>query len=138
MKRVLVAEDEPAIAGLIAYTLESDGARVEVAPDGRAALDALAKFEPDVLVLDLLLPLASGWQILRHLRVSPVERRRALPVVVVSALASAKLRSELSGLGVGTVLGKPFALGELRRAVASAVAVTRASFSSDPPVTPTS
>lgn len=124
MRRILVAEDEPAIANLIAYTLESDGAEAEIALDGRAALDGLTRIVPDLLILDLLLPLASGWQILRQLRSSADERIRTLPVIVVTALASAKLRAELVELGVRAVIGKPFRLADLRLAAAEAFAAS--------------
>jgi DNA-binding response OmpR family regulator len=123
VKRILVAEDEPAIANLIAYTLEGEGAEAEIALDGRTALAALARLAPDLLSLDLLLPLASGWQILRQLRASTDERLRALPVIVVTALASAKLRAELAELGVRSVIGKPFRLAELRLAAVEAISV---------------
>lgn len=122
MKRVLVAEDEPAIANLIAYTLESDGAEAEIVLDGRAAIDRVARTAPDLLILDLLLPLASGWQVLRQLRSSADDRLRTLPVIVVTALASAKLRTELVELGVRAVIGKPFRLADLRLAAAEAFA----------------
>lgn len=112
MKRVLVAEDEPAIASLIVWNLERIGFLVEVARDGAWAERRLEAASPDVLVLDLLLPLRSGWQVLRRLRRtgSPTQ---SLPVVVVSALASPRLRIELAEASVDDVLGKPFSVSEL-------------------------
>ena len=138
MKRILVAEDEPAIANLIAYTLEGEGAEAEIALDGRAAFAALARLAPDLLILDLLLPLASGWQILRQLRASTDERLRAVPVIVVTALASTKLRAELAELGVRSVIGKPFRLADLRLAAVEAFAVPPASHPSACASIPTS
>lgn len=134
--RVLVAEDEETIASLIAHTLENAGAVVEVVGDGRAAVEAAARLEPDVLILDLLLPIASGWQVLRALRDSGEAHLRCLPVVVVSALSSGKLRSELAGFGVEHVLGKPFGLEALRSAVSAAGSFTGSSRAVDSRATP--
>jgi PleD family two-component response regulator len=58
---VLVVEDDAAIATLIAYNLERSGYRVIVAADGAEALRRLRQSAPDLVVLDLLLPLRSGW-----------------------------------------------------------------------------
>ena len=67
-ERILVAEDEPSVASLIAYNLEQDGYRVSIAADGEEAIPRSSRSPPDLLVLDLLLPLRSGWQVLRQIR----------------------------------------------------------------------
>jgi DNA-binding response OmpR family regulator len=114
-ERILVAEDEPSVASLIAYNLEQDGYRVMVTGDGEEALRALASSPPELLVLDLLLPLRSGWQVLREIRT----RRglAGLPVLVVSALACDRLARQLAALGAQAVIGKPFSVQELRETV---------------------
>lgn len=119
---ILVAEDESSVARLIAYHLEADGCRVSVAEDGLAALDALRRTPPDLLILDLLLPLQSGWQVLRTLRSHPQPELSGLPVLVVSALACERLEKQLSSIGPLRVLGKPFALEDLRESVRSLLA----------------
>lgn len=113
-ERILVAEDEPSVADLIAYNLEQDGYRVSIAADGVQALAALQEAPPHLLILDLLLPLQSGWQILRELRAHRDTRLSKLPVMVVSALACDRLERQLSLLGAERVLGKPFSVQELR------------------------
>lgn len=116
-ERILVAEDEPSVAELIAYNLEQDGYRVSIAADGVQALQALREAPPDLLILDLLLPLQSGWQILRELRAHSDPRLSRLAVMVVSALACERLEQQLSLLGAERVLGKPFSVQELRAVV---------------------
>ena len=59
--RILVAEDDPSIAHLIGYNLAQDGHLLTVVSDGSSALRALRASPPDLLILDLLLPLQSGW-----------------------------------------------------------------------------
>lgn len=114
--RILVTEDEPAVADLIAYNLELDGYRVACVADGEAAVQAIREEPPDLLVLDLLLPLRSGWQVLRDVRSDADTRIGRLPVLVVSALACDRLAGQLAGYGV-EVLGKPFSVDELRGTV---------------------
>jgi len=114
--RILVAEDEPSVADLIAYNLQQDGHRVSIAQDGVAALRALREAPPDLLVLDLLLPQQSGWQVLRALRSQP-KPLNELPVLIVSALACERLAKQLSPIGVERMLGKPFSVQKLREIV---------------------
>jgi len=83
------------VASLIAYNLEQDGYRVSLAADGDEALRALIASPPELLVLDLLLPLRSGWQVLRELRSHRERRLSELPVLVVSALACDRLERQL-------------------------------------------
>ena len=76
--RILVVEDEPDIGGLIAHALERDGqTSVELVGTGDAALAAIADRPPDVVVLDLNLPVLSGFEVCRILRARPATRRRA-------------------------------------------------------------
>jgi DNA-binding response OmpR family regulator len=113
--RVLVVEDDVAIANLIAYNLERSGHHVTVASDGAEALRRLRQSPPDLVVLDLLLPLRSGWQVLREMR-SGRGRLAAVPVLLVTALACERLARDVEHLGAQGVLGKPFAVAELCRA----------------------
>ena len=130
--RVLVVEDEPSVANLIAYNLEQDGYSISLAADGVAALQALRDDPPDLLVLDLLLPLQSGWQVLREIRSRPDPRLATLPVLVVSALACDRLDRQLRASGAQRVLGKPFSVQELREVVRSLLGI-HASATTDSP-----
>jgi len=81
--RVLVVEDEAEIAALIAYQLTREGYRVETALTGAAALDALHRDLPDLLVLDRMLPEISGDDVLKALRDNPATQ--AVPVLILTA-----------------------------------------------------
>lgn len=113
MKKVLVVEDEPSIAHLIAYNLEQVGYCAEIAEDGEQACARVESFGPDLVTLDLLLPLKSGWQVLECIRRHTDARVRQMPVIVVSALASQRQQKELQLSGVHHCLGKPFSIFEL-------------------------
>lgn len=112
-KRILIVEDEHSIAHLIAYNLEQVGYRTATAANGGEALQLVESFSPHLLTLDLLLPRQSGWQVLGAIRAHPRRHIATLPVIVVSALASPKLREELRRNGVCHCLGKPFSVTEL-------------------------
>ena len=112
-ERIIVAEDDPCIANLIAYNLEQEGYRVSIAADGVEALRQLREAPPDLLVLDLLLPLQSGWQVMRAIRSHEGTRLAALPVLIVSALAGERLERDLARIGAQRLLGKPFSVKQL-------------------------
>jgi two-component system, OmpR family, response regulator len=113
--RVLVAEDDAALQGLIALILAEDfDADVEAAHDGDATLAALASGHYALLILDLGLPGADGLEVLRWLTTSPTAAR--LPVIVCTA-AGAVLGDEALALGAVAVLHKPFDLNEFLAAV---------------------
>ena len=68
---VLVAEDDPKQAELVRRYLENEGHRVVVVPDGRAALDAVRRQRPDLMVLDVMMPRVDGLDVCRVLRAEP-------------------------------------------------------------------
>jgi two-component system alkaline phosphatase synthesis response regulator PhoP len=116
--RVLIVEDEADLAWVEQFNLESEGYEVEVALEGRAALKALETFEPDVVVLDLMLPNVDGWSVLARARELPAARRPT--VIVVSAVAGARDHARAEELGVGSFLQKPFDMDDLVRLVEEA------------------
>ncbi|HET9947439.1 MAG TPA: response regulator transcription factor [Longimicrobiales bacterium] len=109
--RVLVAEDEPDIAALVAYQLTREGFRVETAGSGTEALDAVAREIPDLVVLDRMLPGLSGDEVLRTLRSEPATA--AIPVLVLTARREQEDRIEGFELGADDHLTKPFSPREL-------------------------
>lgn len=118
--RVLIAEDEATLAWVERFNLESEGYEVRVAPEGRAAVDALRSFEPDVLILDVMLPHLDGWSVLASLKDLPDERRPK--VILVSAAAGVRDRATAEHAAVESVLSKPFDMEELLDRVAAAAA----------------
>jgi DNA-binding response OmpR family regulator len=114
-RRVLVVEDEHDLAWLEQFNLESEGYEVQVALEGRSAIEALRSFQPDLMVLDLMLPHVNGWAVLAKTNEMPHDRRPK--VIVVSAVAGASDRFRADELGVGSFLAKPFDMDELVRLV---------------------
>ena len=102
---MLVVEDEPAVAALEARLLEDAGLAVAVAPDGGAALATLGRQRPDLVVLDLALPVASGFCVLEVLKGDPATA--AVPVLVVTALDFTEAQ-EVAQAGADGFLTKPF------------------------------
>ncbi len=80
---VLVVEDEAALATMLRYNLEKQGFRVDEAGDGQEALTRIAEAEPDLVLLDWMLPVVSGIEVCRQIRRRPATRD--LPVIMVTA-----------------------------------------------------
>jgi signal transduction histidine kinase/DNA-binding response OmpR family regulator len=116
-RRVLVMDDEPETARLIAERLEPFGVTCEIVHDGATALERLRTEEFDAMTLDVLMPGVSGFEVLRELRADP--RLADLPVVVVSVFSG---REALSG---EWVISKPIDAEELADALGSAVMAGR-------------
>src|SRR6185295_11852563 len=112
-KAILVVDDEPAILDMIAELLGYEGYQVVTTSQGSVAL-ARAKDDPPALILlDLMMPGMSGWQVIAALKASP--QTRAIPVVVLSARRD--LPATAKELGIVTFLAKPFDIDELLKIV---------------------
>jgi len=109
--RVLVVEDEPDIAALIAYQLTREGFRVETASTGDQALTAVGREIPDLVVLDRMLPGLSGDEVLRSLRQEAATQ--SLPVLMLTAKREQEDRIRGLELGADDYLTKPFSPREL-------------------------
>src|SRR5215204_3014473 len=107
--RILVVDDEPAVRDAVDRALRLDGHDVALAPDGRAALDAVATAPPDALVLDLLMPRLDGLEVCRRLRAAGDRT----PVLVLTARDAIADRVRGLDAGADDYLVKPFALEEL-------------------------
>lgn len=117
---ILIADDEPNIVLALEFVLEEEGYRVRVARDGQEALDALAVELPDLLLLDVMLPRVSGFEVCERIRANP--RWRALRVVMLSAKGrEVEVRKGLA-LGANAYITKPFAIKDLLAEVASQLA----------------
>lgn len=101
---VLVVEDDPLVRSLFAAALVDDGYTVCTAMDGVDAQEQMQAHGPSVVILDLLLPRQSGWDVLRAMREH--EQLRSTPVLVVSVL-STRQEDALRQLGATDTLGKP-------------------------------
>ena len=108
--RILVVDDEFSIVESLREILTWEGYEVETAPNGRAALEAVARTRPHIVLLDIMMPLLDGVATLRALRADPATR--ALPVVLMSA---APLRLNAEQAGFQAALRKPFDAATLLR-----------------------
>ena len=118
---ILVAEDNHDLQSLLRHALESDGYVVHIAADGQEALDQYDALSPDLLVLDIMMPRLSGFEVLRELR-GDAAHRQDVPVLVLTARSGED--DVLMGfeLGVDDYLTKPFVIGELRARVRALLA----------------
>ena len=116
MSKVLVVDDEPALARALAINLRANGWEVVTAADGRSALEAAATEHPDVVVLDLGLPDMDGTEVLAGLR-----GWTKVPIVVLSARQHGEDKVEALDLGADDYVTKPFAMNELMARLRAAV-----------------
>ena len=114
--RVLIVEDERDIAGLIKHTLERAGdAEAEIVESGDAALRAVSARPPDLIILDLNLPVLSGSEVCRILRGRSDGRH--LPIIMLTARTAENDRVSGLELGADDYVTKPFSLRELNARV---------------------
>jgi DNA-binding response OmpR family regulator len=111
MARILVAEDEQHIAEMIAFKLTNRGHQVLRAGDGAEAVRLAGQENPDLILLDVMMPVLSGFEVLRKLKSDPA--CRAVPVIMVTA--KGQEREVVGGLREGATdyIVKPFSLKEL-------------------------
>lgn len=114
-KRVLLAEDEPNIVESLTFLLERVGFKVMVETDGRKALDAVIDEQPDLLILDVMLPEMDGYEVLRQLRSD--RRTKQLPVVMLTAKGQREDRETALECGADLFITKPFANSDIVAAV---------------------
>ncbi|HEV8600331.1 MAG TPA: response regulator [Gemmatimonadales bacterium] len=115
--RILVVDDEPDITALVAYHLARAGYRVSTASNGQDALKAAREERPEVVVLDLMLPGVSGYEVLRELR----KRKETGDIGVILLTARREEADRIKGLSLGAddYLTKPFSPQELTLRVAA-------------------
>ncbi|HET7094812.1 MAG TPA: response regulator [Thermomicrobiales bacterium] len=105
-RTILVADDEADVRSLILALLEDEGYRVVVAANGRAAIDVVERRRPDLILMDVMMPMMDGREAARRLRERP--ESASIPIVLMSAVTSDALQP-----GVQAFVAKPFDLDEL-------------------------
>lgn len=109
MLRILIIEDEPSIRDLLDDFFNGEGFDTLLATDGRSGVDLATLLHPDVILLDVMLPVMDGVEAARQLKDDA--RTHDIPIVVMSANLTVLRRPEL--LAADTVIRKPFDLDEL-------------------------
>jgi len=109
--KVLIVEDEAKIARFLELELVHEGYAVRIAGDGRSGLEAVSAFQPDLLILDLMLPGLSGIEVCRRIRAQEADSR--LPILMLTAKDD--ISDKVMGLDMGAddYMTKPFAIEEL-------------------------
>lgn len=108
--RIMVAEDDPALGMFLSRGLESDGYRIQIVRDGAAAIEVFFTDVPDLVVLDLNLPVRDGMDVIRALRSGGGET----PVLILTGRQEVETRVRCFDLGADDFMTKPFSLHELR------------------------
>ena len=114
--RILIVEDESAIAESLAHTLAREGFEVRVAEDGEAGLHLAEAFRPDLVILDLMLPGMGGLDVCRAIR-----RRSTVPIIMLTAKAAEVDRVVGLEMGADDYVTKPFSMRELVARVRAAL-----------------
>jgi len=112
---ILIAEDEPSILESLDFILRRAGWTIESVTDGEAALVALRRMKPRVVVLDVMLPKRSGFEVLKQIRADAATRD--LPVLILTAKGQAQDRRTAEELGADGFVTKPYANAEVVGAV---------------------
>ena len=110
-KKVLVVDDEPNIVAALEFLLEKQGYRVKVAANGEEALEQLDAFGPDLVLLDVMVPKLSGYEICQRMRTEP--RWRGIKIVMLSARGREVEISKGMSLGADLYVTKPFSSADL-------------------------
>lgn len=109
---VLLIEDEPNIMEAIRFFLSRDGWKVSCHSDGATAMSEIERVHPNVVVLDVMLPNRSGFDVLRDLRSH--DDLSEIPVLMLTAKGQAKDRTRAEDLGASDFMTKPFSNAEVR------------------------
>ena len=104
--RILVVDDDRVIQQLLKVNLELEGYAVEVADDGEEALSQFEIFQPDLVLLDIMMPRLDGWEVCRRLKAGVDSSR--VPIVLLSARAQEADVQRGTELGVAAYVTKPF------------------------------
>jgi len=110
-KKIVLAEDEPQIARLIEFKLKKEGYQIVWKENGEEALKAIKADRPDLILLDVMMPVMDGYEVLR--RVKEDENLKSIPVVMLTARAQERDVVKGIDLGAEDYITKPFHPAEL-------------------------
>ena len=111
MESILIIEDEIDIANLVGFNFERNGYSVDIAHDGREGLEKILKNQPDLVIIDLMLPEIDGYKILKKMQRDT--RSHSIPVIMLTAKSQIDDRLKGLELGADDYITKPFSPKEL-------------------------
>lgn len=109
--RILVVDDEPDVVTLIERILQPEGFEVLQAYDGISALDMAERDKPDLILLDIMMPMMSGYEVCEQLKTNP--QTQHIPVLAFSSGHTQDAWEKSQQAGAATLLSKPFSSAEL-------------------------
>ncbi|HYG28287.1 MAG TPA: response regulator, partial [Caulobacteraceae bacterium] len=127
--KILVVEDEDALATLLEYNLSKEGYAVTLAPDGEEALVLVDEDQPDIVILDWMLPKVSGIEVCRRLRAG--QKTRNIPIIMLTARGEESDRIRGLDTGADDYVVKPFAMSELNARVRAVLRRVRPGLTED-------
>lgn len=109
--KILVVDDEPDVVAFMERTLRTEGFDVVSAFDGISALDLVDSEKPDLVLLDLMMPMISGYEVCEQIKANP--QTQNIPIICVSSAHTPDARAHTLRLGAATLIVKPFLPMEL-------------------------
>jgi DNA-binding response OmpR family regulator len=106
MPKIMVVDDEPDVVRLVEFILQKENFEVVAASDGRTALGLLEEEKPDLIILDIMMPLMDGMEVLRQIRSHRTTSR--VPVIMLTAKTASVTVDEARQLWVSDYVMKPF------------------------------
>ncbi|MBC8163239.1 MAG: response regulator [Roseiflexaceae bacterium] len=120
--KILIVDDEPAIGKLLMYQLRTIGYQALYIADGLSALERIEREKPELVLLDVMMPMISGWEVCRQIRATS-----SVPVIMLTAKSSdADIVTGLSA-GADDYIAKPFNMGQLQARIEAVLRRTRSS-----------
>lgn len=110
-KRVLLAEDHPDTADLIKFGLERLGYEIKIATNGLEAVEKASSERPDLIIMDMLMPVMDGFEATSQIRRNP--KTKDIPVLAATALATPEDEERCLTSGCNAYIAKPFTCGQL-------------------------
>jgi len=110
-KKILLIDDEPELIKAVEIRLKSTGYEVSVAYDGRAGIREAKEIKPDLIILDLLMPIMDGYAVANELKDDPETKH--IPIIILTASQREDLKTRCRELGVTSFIMKPFETSDL-------------------------
>jgi DNA-binding response OmpR family regulator len=113
---ILVVDDDPEIVAMLTTRLGHRGYKISTASDGHQALELAKREQPDIVLLDVMMPGKSGWEVARALKQDPTTQR--IKIVMVTAIGEQVNEMTSPLYGADAYIDKPFEFEKLERAIA--------------------
>jgi len=111
MSKILIVDDEPELVKAIEVRLRANGYQVEIAYDGEEGVKKAGEFNPDLIILDIVMPKLNGYEVCKILKSN--EETRDIPILILTASQQRELEKKCLALGAKVALMKPFETEEL-------------------------